>query len=50
MIRFVLYKDDAEEYRWRLVAANNEPIAWGEGYTYKQGAINAINWVKSNAF
>lgn len=48
MVRFQIYIDQNREYRWRLVAANNEIVAWSEGYTTKQGAINSANWVKAN--
>lgn len=33
-------------YRWRLKAANGEPIASGEEYTTKQAAVNALDAVK----
>jgi uncharacterized protein len=49
MLRFEIYVDQIGEYRWRLVAANNEIVAWSEGYTTKQNAINSLNWVKTNA-
>ena len=49
MVRFQVYRDSAGEYRQRLVAANNEIVAWSEGYTTKQGAIDSANWVKQNA-
>jgi len=49
MVRFQIYIDQSGEYRWRLVAANNEIVAWSEGYTTKQGAIDSANWVKTNA-
>lgn len=45
MVRFEIYRDQAGEYKWRLVAANNGIICWSEGYTTKQGAINSVNWV-----
>jgi len=35
--RFEIYKDKAEEYRFRLRAANNEVIAMSEAYTTKKG-------------
>lgn len=47
MVRFEVYLDQVGEYRWRLVAANNEIVAWSEGYSTKQGAINSANWVKN---
>lgn len=46
MVRFQVYKDSAGEYRWQLVASNNEIVAWSEGYTTKQAAINSAHWVK----
>jgi len=49
MIRFQVYLDSKGEYRWRLVAANNEIVGWSEGYKTRQGAINSANWVKTNA-
>lgn len=49
MVRFQIYIDSNGEYRWRLVASNNEIVAWSEGYTTKQNAINSANWVKANA-
>lgn len=49
MVRFQIYIDSNGEYRWRLVAANNEIVAWSEGYITKQNAINSANWVKANA-
>ena len=33
-------------YRWRLKAANGEPIAGGEEYTTKAAAINALDALK----
>ncbi|MEK7571633.1 MAG: DUF1508 domain-containing protein [Patescibacteria group bacterium] len=50
MVRFNIFKDTAGEYRWQLVAANNEIVGWSEGYTTKQGAINSAQWVKTNAY
>jgi uncharacterized protein YegP (UPF0339 family) len=46
MVRFQIYQDRAGEYRWQLVAANNEIVAWSEGYSSKESAINSANWVK----
>ncbi|WP_049947730.1 HVO_2922 family protein [Candidatus Halobonum tyrrellensis] len=47
---FELYRDRAEEWRWRLVAANGNIIAdSGEGYRSKQGAKRGIASVKANA-
>jgi uncharacterized protein YegP (UPF0339 family) len=45
--RFELFVDAADEWRWRLVAANGNIIAdSGEGYTSKQGAERGIESVK----
>ncbi|MFA5069953.1 MAG: DUF1508 domain-containing protein [Patescibacteria group bacterium] len=45
-MRFEIYRDNANEYRWRLVAANNEFVAWSEGYSSKQNAIDSVQWIK----
>jgi uncharacterized protein len=45
MVRFEIYIDRDSEYRWRLVASNNEPVCWSEGYRTKQGASDSIKWV-----
>lgn len=47
MVRFEVYRDSVREYRWRLVAANNQIVCWSEGYLTKQGAVDSVNWVKS---
>lgn len=45
--RFELFVDRAGEWRWRLVASNDEIIAdSGEGYASKQGAERGIRSVK----
>lgn len=51
MAKFILYKDKAGEYRWTLWSdKNNKRVAdSAEGYVAKAGAINGINWVKSNS-
>ncbi len=47
--KFELYKDKADEFRWRLVHQNGNIIAdSGEGYTNKAGAMNGIESVKEN--
>lgn len=47
---FELYRDNAEEWRWRLVASNGNIIAdSGEGYSTKQGAKRGIESVKASA-
>ena len=48
--RFELFPDSAGEWRWRLVASNEQIIAdSGEGYTSKQGARRGIRSVKRAA-
>jgi uncharacterized protein YegP (UPF0339 family) len=38
-----VYRDATGEWRWRLTAANGEPIAnSGEGYTRRNDAIQAV--------
>jgi uncharacterized protein YegP (UPF0339 family) len=47
---FEVYRDSADEWRWRLVASNGNIIAdSGEGYSSKQGAKRGIDSVKRNA-
>jgi hypothetical protein len=44
---FELYRDEADEWRWRLVVPNGNIIAdGGEGYASKQGARRGIESVK----
>ena len=48
--RFELFRDAADEWRWRLRHRNGNVIAdSGEGYDRKAGAINGLESVKSNA-
>jgi len=49
MGKFEIYKDKKGEYRWKLLAGNNQVIAIGEGYTSKDGCKNGIESVKKNA-
>lgn len=44
---FKLYKDSYGQFRWTLKAGNNESIAYGESYVNKNGALHAIELVKS---
>jgi len=46
MAKFVIYRDVAGQYRWRLVANNGEKVAASEAYVSKQGALNSANRVK----
>lgn len=47
--RFEVYKDAGGQFRFRLVAPNNEIIAVSEAYTSKAGCMNGIESVKKNA-
>lgn len=50
MAKFQLYKDKAGEYRWRLRADNNEPIAdSSEGYKDKADCRDGLELVKKLA-
>lgn len=47
---FELYRDKADEWRWRLRHSNGNVIAdSGEGYASKDKAKQGIRSVKSNA-
>ena len=46
---FEVYKDKADEYRFRLKASNGETVLSSEGYSAKAGAMNGIESVKKNA-
>lgn len=47
--KFELYKDNAGEFRFRLVAPNGEIVGASEGYKAKASALNAIASVIKNA-
>jgi len=47
--KFELYEDKGGEFRFRLKAANGEPICHGEGYTSKAGCKNGIDSIRRNA-
>jgi len=48
--RFELYRDRADEWRWRLVHRNGNVIAdSGEGYARRAGARNGLESVMKNA-
>ncbi len=49
MAKFEIYKDKKGEFRWRLLADNNQVIATGEGYTSKAGCKKGVESVKKNA-
>lgn len=46
MAKFVVYKDLAGQYRWRLVANNGEKVAASEAYVSKQNAIRSAQRVR----
>ena len=48
--RFEVFRDNAGEWRWRLVASNGNIIAdSGEGYQSKQGVERGIESVRRSA-
>ena len=48
-MKYQLYKDSRQEYRWRLKADNGKIIAdSGEGYKAKSDAQHGIDLVKSS--
>ena len=47
--KFEVFKDSRDEYRFRLIAANEEIIAASQGYNYKVSCIDGIESVKKNA-
>lgn len=47
--KFVVTKDKAGEFRFKLVATNGQTIAVSEGYKTKASAMNGIESVKENA-
>lgn len=50
MTKFVIYRDIAGQYRWRLLAGNSEIVAISEAYTTKYIALNSARRVKQIAF
>lgn len=47
---FEVYRDEADEWRWRLVHDNGNIIAdSGEGYSTRQNAEKGLRSVKHNA-
>ena len=48
--KFEVYKDQKDEFRWRLRAANGQEFACsGQGYKSKESAKAGIEAVKKNA-
>ncbi len=47
---YFIFKDDKNQWRWRLYAANNRIIASSyDGYHNKKACIHAISLVKGSA-
>jgi hypothetical protein len=44
-MKFEMYKDNKNQYRWRLKAANGEIIAQGESYVNKNDCQIAVGSV-----
>ncbi|WP_214104986.1 YegP family protein [Acrocarpospora catenulata] len=47
--RFVISKDKAGAFRFKLVAGNGQTIAVSEGYSTKAGCVNGIEAVRRHA-
>ena len=47
--KFELYKDNAGEFRFRLKASNGQIILTGEGYASKDGLLNGVESIRTNA-
>ena len=49
-MKFVVYRDRRQEYRWRFVAPNGRTIAdSGEGYNNKSDCLAGIQILKEHA-
>lgn len=48
-MKFVVYRDAAGEYRWRLVASNGKVVASGEGYKNKADCLSTIASIQKNS-
>lgn len=47
--KFELYRDKANEFRFRLKSRNGQNIGQSEGYKSKSAALNGIKSVRTNA-
>jgi uncharacterized protein len=47
--KFEVNRDEAGQFRFKLIAANGLTIAVSQGYTTKENAMNGIASVKENA-
>lgn len=48
-VKFELFQDIDEQYRWRLIAANGEIVAASEGYTRLESARRSAERVQELA-
>ena len=46
MTKFVIYRDKAGYWRWRLVAGNGEKVAASEAYVSEQNAVRSADRVR----
>jgi len=46
---YTMYRDAQGYWRWRLSAANHEPLASGEGYVNRADCARAIQLVKGSS-
>ena len=50
MLTFVIYLDNANQYRWRLFAGNNRIVAdSGQGYHHLRDCESEVEQIKKNA-
>ena len=49
MVKFTIYKDKGDQFRFRIVATNGNFLASSEGYAAKASAQSAIDRIKSDA-
>ncbi|GAA3801013.1 YegP family protein [Cellulomonas soli] len=48
-MKFEIYKDKADEFRFRIKATNGNVLASSEGYSAKASAQGAIDRIKADA-
>ena len=46
-MKFEIYRDVADEYRWRLRADNHKIIAHGESYKNRQDCLACIDLIRN---
>jgi len=47
--KFEVYKDKADEFRFRFKASNGETMFSSQGYKQKRSALSAIESIQKNA-